>query len=248
MMKLLPLFGLLLVSDFLHARPGVETSLSYLNYHETSAAGDLLNRESGWLPQVRFLWDVDLGNQGAELNATYLGGSVNYRGQTQGGLTHQTDTDQDIFSIAGQWRWSYSAHMAFILGGQHYWWRRDIRPAGAVSGLTEDYAWYLLEAGLTGQSNGWQGLVSWNRTMFASMVIQPTSCTDRVELSPKPANGFSLRLSRQVHPDWRFSIGHRLMRMAASELAAGGSCTGTIYWREPDNQMQISHIGISIGF
>jgi len=247
-MKPLLISALLLVSSSLHARPGVEAKLSYFNYHETSDSGDLLNREQGWLPELRLSWGFNSDKHSAELSTAYLGGAVDYRGQTQGGLAHQTSTDQEIFSIAGQWRWSYNTSVAVVTAWHHYWWRRDIQPSRAVRGLTEDYAWHLFQLGVEGQYYGWKGLVSWNRTLFASMVIQPTGCTARAELAPKPDNGASINVSRNLDNGWRLSFGHRLMRMAASDSVAADSCSGTIFWREPDNQMQLSHMGISKSF
>lgn len=255
-MKLLPAIGLLLVTPVIHAQPGVETSLAYFNYHESSATGQILNRESGWLPQLRFMWNVERQDHAFSVAAAYMGGEVDYHGQTQLGSELNTATKQSIHNVSAQWQWSFLSDLAVITGWQHFWWRRDIQPQGAVVGLTEDYAWSILEAGLQGRYAGWQAELLWNRSLQSVMVVQPTPCASRVELQPEPGNGYSIDLSHPLWSDsaqsggqnWRWYLRHQVYRMAESSPQPGASCVGTLSWREPDNQLQLSQVGVQLRF
>jgi len=115
-------------------------SFDYREFHN----GQLLDLESGWLPGLAGALDWRQGKWSLTPEVAWHSGQVDYDGQTQTGIPHDTDTDTELLRYgltagyllpATRWHWRLTA--AF----QRMQWQRDIRPNNGVSGLKEDYRW-----------------------------------------------------------------------------------------------------------
>jgi len=121
---------------------------------ESSASGQVLNRDQGPLAGWRGAWVA--AQRGWWLSASRLEGEPDYRGRTQIGLPLATATRQ----LQHDWRVGGPLGQASVAGGQLQWalegarrrqWR-DIQPTPLSTRLTERLQWWQL---------GLQGKASW---------------------------------------------------------------------------------------
>ncbi len=123
--------------------------LMYFDYEETDIDGSRLNTETGFIPGFSIAASRPSRSARHSLEFSLYGGDVNYDGQTQAGVPHQTTTEQTIYRL--QYRVSSSLETTDAdLYGKIYWqqWDRDIQPNAGVSGLFERYQWWSIEAGV----------------------------------------------------------------------------------------------------
>ena len=117
-------------------------SLLDMNYKEFRDDGFLLDREDGILPGVA--GHLKFPNQSFDsyLYGSYHASTIDYDGQTQGGLPVQTDTETDIVDFQ-YYLSEKSSQKNQIYGGIGYrYWRRDIQSIGNVAGILEHYKWF----------------------------------------------------------------------------------------------------------
>ena len=123
--------------------------LMYFDYEETDLDGSTLNTETGFIPGVSVAVSSPHRRIIHSLEFSLYSGDVNYDGQTQAGVPHQTTTEQTIYRL--QYRFSGSLESTDAdLYGKIYWqqWDRDIQPNAGVFGLFERYRWWSIEAGV----------------------------------------------------------------------------------------------------
>lgn len=142
--------GILFVSVNCHAIDlHFAGELMYFEYEETGDDGSRLNKETGYIPGVSVAASQLYRGITHNIEYSFYGGDVDYDGQTQTGIPHQTRTDQRIYRL--QYRFSGSLESTDAdLYGKVYWqqWDRDIQPRNNVGGLFERYEWWSLEAGI----------------------------------------------------------------------------------------------------
>ena len=147
--KLVSLACLAALSAGVHAldmRAAAE--LMYFNYEETDVDGNRLNKETGYLPGVSIAASQRFRTAYHSFEFSAYGGEVDYDGQTQSGVPHQTRTEQTIYRVL----YRLSAPLETTdaeLYGKVYWqqWDRDIQPNNNVLGLFERYEWWSIEGG-----------------------------------------------------------------------------------------------------
>ncbi len=129
-------------------------SVTDFQYKEFSDLDELLNREDGPVPGLRFAVASSAGSLLIGLEATYQTGSVDYDGQLQNGTPHKTRTDETFIDVSFSLGRQFGMWSEVYLGGGYHQWDRDIQPSGRVSGLFERYTWiYVL---LGGEQLLWQ--------------------------------------------------------------------------------------------
>lgn len=221
-------------------------SYHFFHYQETDDQGHTLNRETGYLFGVNGgLLQVKGDN---EFNAylQFLGGRVDYKGQTQLGASLATHTDQRIFRTGLKYvktRMDFTIPLTIEVGIERNYWRRDIQPVSNVSGLIEDYHWWLASFGLgySRKSNRW--VVGVNRQFSAYMDVRETACTSEIRVFPKEDDGlyFKWKRTEQKHfgfqSDWE--IAYEVWRMTRSDSVSAIACGIPIQVHEPDNQTQL---------
>lgn len=129
--------------------------IHYFDYTEYDDAGAFLDAETGPIPGFGLSVAETRGPHGVRATFELASGTVDYDGQTQTGIPHQTDTETLLFSFGLDYEYEIQAHgLKLIAGGEYSGWDRDIRPAynplvgGIVGGLFEEYRWWELRAGL----------------------------------------------------------------------------------------------------
>ena len=127
---------------------GVSADLMYFNYEEFDTSGATLNTETGFLPGFTLSASQPLKAINNTFEFSLYGGRVDYDGQTQSGLPHQTQTDETIYRLLYKLSWA-PVNDQGELYAKAYWqqWDRSIQPNNGVSGLFEQYQWWSFEAG-----------------------------------------------------------------------------------------------------
>jgi len=132
-------------ADFFEVTP----TLYAFDYREFDQSNRLLDKEQGLLSGAKFSGRHEYGNGNLNIHAALYGGSVDYTGQTQSGIPHQTDTDTRLFNIGFRLDLvqTTSIPVQLFLGLQHWRWDRDILTRNNVQGLHEIYSWEEAELG-----------------------------------------------------------------------------------------------------
>ena len=127
----------------------------YFDYTEYDDNGDFLDGETGWLPGFGVSYADTRDAHGLRARFELAGGTVDYDGQTQTGIPHETDTDTTLYRFGLDYEYTLPAERIRLIAGADYVaWDRDIQPnynplvGGVVGGLFEEYRWWELHAGV----------------------------------------------------------------------------------------------------
>jgi len=237
----------------------LESQLSLFDYQETDRQGESLNTEVGQLLGGRLALQFEFNDFLTELSAQQLSGQVRYRGKTQTGSQHSTNTYNKIFR--SELVFGYRFHLPFKIepriGLQYYSWYRGIRAKNSVSSLTEDYRGkvlkpsvrFYLAQGYLAQNYIELGLT---RTFNNSMKIQATQCLSSVTVYPKADTAWFVRGHKQLFENRNYSSFISLSidqyRMQESDVESGQTCFGPVGWSEPDNWMRLIQFGLGFRF
>ena len=126
----------------------IAAELMHFDYEETDISGNTLNQETGIIPGLTLAAALPYRRIDNTFEFSAYDGQVDYDGQTNQGVPHQTTTEQSIYRLLYKLSWSpLSTEAAFY--GKTYWqqWDRNIQPNNGVSGLFERYRWWTVEAG-----------------------------------------------------------------------------------------------------
>lgn len=127
----------------------ISPSLLHFDYTEFSTTDQELDNESGWLPGLEARLNHSFASDWSfAIVSAYYSGTVDYVGQTQSGVPHNTDTDTDLFRIGGQINRRVYEKINLFIGIQSHQWDRDINDTGNVSGIYETYKWHEYAIGL----------------------------------------------------------------------------------------------------
>ena len=139
-----------LASDF-KAYPVIH----YFDYTEYDDDGSFLDGETGHILGFGLSLAETKDQHGLRGRFELAGGTVDYDGETNTGIPHQTETDTLLF----RWGLDYEYHarpdrLTLFAGADYVGWDRDILPAynplvgGLVGGLYEEYRWWELHVGI----------------------------------------------------------------------------------------------------
>jgi len=124
-------------------------SLLHFDYTEFSQSDSKLNRELGWLPGLSANITHNLDQHWKiQLDTALYMGEVDYTGQTQSGIPHNTKTSTRLFRLAGTVNRNLHQNLDVFVGIRHHQWNRDIQDRNNVSGLDETYIWQEYSLGL----------------------------------------------------------------------------------------------------
>jgi hypothetical protein len=128
---------------------GAGLQFQAFDYEEFNTQGRSLNQEEGILPGARFFWRYADQRLQHQLSLDFLAGDVDYDGQTQVGIPHETDTKTRLYHLQYQLDYVLVPNQIHaILGASWNHWSREIQPSGIIIGLDESYSWPALNAGL----------------------------------------------------------------------------------------------------
>ena len=134
------------------ADTAIDASLKLLHfdYEEFDESGASFNSETGYIPGVALSFSSTQQQVTSLISIESYDGRVDYDGQTQSGIPHETDTDETLLRLFYRLDWSpENKDNSFY--GKIAWqqWDRDILTAGYVSGLFEQYQWWSYEVGIS---------------------------------------------------------------------------------------------------
>jgi len=228
----------------------LNSGVQYFHYEEFNSNNDRLNKEEGFLPEIKAEASQDVQQWGLSVYGGFIKGRVNYFGQTQAGADHNTTTEQEIshlgFSLLTPTLFSsfYDNRAKFSV--ERYFWRRDIQPKNNIIRLVEDYQWTLIKGSLSLSPIDNLTLFAGIQYLFdASMFIHDTGCYDSVTVYPKSSFGWLSGIEYQLNSNWKINLDYQYKEMRESEVRFANSCRGRVGWKEPDNQMQTTSLQIS---
>ena len=119
------------------------------NYEEFDQSGQSLNKESGIIPGLSISASKTLNNYTNTIGVEIYSGQVDYDGHTQAGAPHKTITDEQLYQPFYRLNWSPKNNNSSIYGKVAWQqWDRNIFSRNNISGLFEQYQWWVFEAGL----------------------------------------------------------------------------------------------------
>ena len=131
------------------ADTAVSTSIKLLNfnYEEFDQSGASFNKETGVIPGLSLSLSETQENFTSLISIESYDGQVDYDGQTQSGAPHVTNTDETLHRLFYKLNWSAENNISIY--GKIAWqqWNRNILPANNISGLFEQYQWWVFELG-----------------------------------------------------------------------------------------------------
>lgn len=240
-------------------RAGVAFSTAQFHYEEF-VNGATLDREYGLLPGLAAEVVYTRGRWFGRWGLHYHGGTVNYDGQTQGGVPVDTDTGTEILDteLSGGYRWLRLGHWsASVYGGLGYrHWDRDIHSSPAAYGVFETYQWgYGLLGMSVARRFGTRDRLILDaratRTIGARVAVDFGGVFDPVTLEPADrfAGRLSLRLVHRVTRLWSLQVGPyvewwRLGESPGRPLVQGGSPISTVFEPRSDTRLVGFELGV----
>lgn len=144
------LLGILLpavaYAESTHADLLLGISVQDFGYKEFSDQNTLFDREDGWISGISGSFSQQTDKYFLDVGFTYLKGDVVYDGQTQSGLPHKTQTNEQIIDttislgILDAINLARPSSLYFGFGFRE--WQRNILSTNNVRGLFETYSWY----------------------------------------------------------------------------------------------------------
>ena len=128
---------------------GIAAEMMYFDYEETDISGNVINQETGFIPGLSLSAAQAFNSVNNTFKISAYDGQVDYDGQTQSGLPHETTTEETIYRMLYKLSWSPASSQSSLYGEAGWQqWDRDIQPTNGVLGLFERYRWWSLEAGI----------------------------------------------------------------------------------------------------
>lgn len=125
-------------------------SLIHFDYAEFSTTDKLLNRELGWLPGIETRLRYPIGSRLLiDAHTSYYRSSVDYVGQTQSGVPHNTDTRTSLFRLGARAELAIYQDINLFFSAQSHRWKRGIKDSNNISGIDETYQWLEYSIGFS---------------------------------------------------------------------------------------------------
>ena len=225
----LPLIGLTVALAFssVHASTHnfvISPSLYVFDYAEYDSSGQFLDGETGLLPGIHFAYQFEHEQFSIQAQYSQYAADIDYDGQTQTGIPHQTQTDTLLrfYNLT-----LYTAEMnqgprVFLRYGSSYW-DRNILAKASVIGLHEIYRWNEVATGFRFEQasspvNIWTEFSVLKIRHISMDVLLPS---ETVSLKPGNHLGFRLEAGRYFPLSPRIQAGFsgfvEHWRFAASE-------------------------------
>lgn len=185
------------------------------SYTEYATDGDILNRETGYLPGIGLDLSRTSGNTTIGLHGHAYSDRVDYDGQTQAGDPHTTQTNTGFYEIGlfTSIQIIPKKHLLTFGLSQNYW-VRDILSKGSVLGLYELYHWNTVRSGYQYQTDlgahhlnfGIEQLWHINNSMDVDF---DGSNSTSIPLKDGFGWQWNVNYSRKLQNQWMVSIGHQ---------------------------------------
>ena len=233
----------------------ITPSLIHFDYTEFDFNGSVLDKETGWIPGIQFRLTQDFINQlNIELEISTYRGNVDYSGQTQTGLPHHTQTNEELFRLGAHLIAPLSPNTNVYLATKYHRWDRNIHSNNGVAGLFERYQWWEISAG--SRISFWE---KDHQAWIADIaILQTISPTIYVDLSSVDAGSTNLNLGSdtgaRLQLMWKTSVEDQYtyginafyeiwdFGVSNSQNTSGGSSSLSIY--EPESETR--HSGIQL--
>lgn len=218
--------------------------------------GGLLVHESGWTPQAALAWHRHHGLYSIGLSGDLVAGDIDYDGQTQIGIPHQTVSQH----IRGQGTLALTRHfgrvgeLSGLLRLEADW--RDLQPRGNVSGAQEFYQHLWLGAGYANevwQSSGHSVTLrtAWLKPLNSRQDVYPQNGTDDFTLALDQgfAGEAGVDYARRYAPgrEWLLQAQCRHAHFDASPpilATINGAANGSAYYQP---EIEFRTCGVSVG-
>ena len=218
--------------------------------------GRWLVHESGGVPQAALAWRLQRGLYRVGFSGDLVAGDIDYDGQTQTGIPHQTVAQH----IRGQGTLAMTRHfgragdLSGLLRLEADW--RDLQPSGNVSGAREFYRHVWLGAGYANEV--WQSpghsvtlRMAWMKPVNSQQEVYPQNGTDDFTLVLD--QGFAweagVDYARRYAPgrEWllQAQCRHAHFEASPSILATiNGAANGSAYYQP---EIEFRSCGVSVG-
>jgi len=152
----------------------VSAGLLRFDYREFDTTGDLLNKESGFIPGIGFKYSLNYKKTKITAFTSIHDDQIDYTGQTQSGQPHNTRTNEILIKsgilLTSRKYPDFPARLLFSVAFQ--FWDRDILNNNNVHGLHERYTWYEYSLGLNFKQETNTSSYYWANTS-ALLIYQP---------------------------------------------------------------------------
>lgn len=228
----------------------LEGDLRHFDYREYGDQGNLLDRESGFLPGLRLGIDHFHGAWQVTGQLSYHAGGIAYAGQTNGGAPISTTTEQQLANVeltAGhRFQSAQQIRPTLYLGAAAHSWRRDIKPTYTASGmpvrgLLETYRWWRAFLGV--RISGYKAFsIDWELDARLARIIAPRIEVDYSGLYDNSqldlGERWGVRLALPMSYSMRHSTAlviepylekYKLGRSSFAQLSSQGIVKGTVF-------------------
>ena len=161
------------------------------NYEEFDTSGQSLDKETGYIPGFSISTSKTLSYYTNTISFEVYDGQVDYDGLTQSGAPHTTTTAETLHRLSYKLNWSPTANNSSIYTKVAWQqWDRYIFPANNISGLFEQYQWWVFEAGLSATLFE-NDIDKWQLELGASKI---SNGTIKIDLEPQGFGQQQLKL------------------------------------------------------
>ncbi len=237
----------------------VHAGLLNFNFAEFALSGNRLLQESGWLPGGGLQWSRAWSDSlSTRLGAEFYRGVADYRGQTQAGIGHRTETEETLASLGVQLTRNFEHRFGLFLGLRLRDWQRDIQDNNGVFGLSERFRWQEWSTGV--KFDG--GRIGQGRLYFEIGLLAVREAEMDVDINRaglggtelSPGNGEGLRMQAA----WRRNLAenhyyqlmffHESWEFARSNINATSGGAVDMLVVEPENRSRHTGIAFAFGF
>lgn len=128
---------------------GMGAHIQSFDYEEFDLNGHTLNHEKGDLPGLSIFLAYSRHGFTQTLSGEVYHSTIDYRGQTQLGMPHTTQTQTRLYHVAYRLAYPIYQEQLFIHGQANWdYWSRSIKSTALVLGLDEIYSWPSIDLGL----------------------------------------------------------------------------------------------------
>lgn len=200
-------------------------AFSYVNISENKQNGERIVHETGMLPGIgaTLTYREDrLETFGA---VRTLRGAIDYDGQLQNGMRHQTRTDTQLSQAQFGVRYQYREHTRFIAALEYDDWKRNIRGDRVVIGLREHTSSRRL---LLGAEQAWQMPAAGTVVVGATLVraeperlnVHFSGVFDDTSMRTRAATGYKAELTYRPVTFQKLQLGAQIEYMKVPRSGA----------------------------
>jgi len=207
----------------------VTTDILHFDYQEFDTSGNLLDKEIGFIPGIGFKYTSLYKRTGITAFVSIHDGQIDYLGNTQNGLPHNTKTNERLIKsgilLTSRKHPSFPARLLFSVAYQ--FWDRDILSKNNVYGLHERYSWYEYSLGLNFKQDIENNNYYWANTS-ALLIYKPEILVFLNSKNETLKIGENIGLRLQAGKSWIMNNKNTLSISITSEFFEFGR-SNTIY-------------------